>query len=34
MLDTGATVERPFCIPDGFAARDVLAATEIYVPAL
>jgi putative nucleotidyltransferase with HDIG domain len=34
MLDTGATVERPFCIPDGLAARDVLAATEIYVPAL
>ncbi len=33
MLETGGVAERPFCIPDGLAARDVLAATEVYVPA-
>jgi putative nucleotidyltransferase with HDIG domain len=34
MLETGSTAERPLCIPDGLAARDVLGATEAFVPAL
>jgi putative nucleotidyltransferase with HDIG domain len=33
MLETGGTAERPFCIPDGLAARDVLAATQVFIPA-
>lgn len=35
MLDTSSIGgERELCIPDGFAARDVLAATQAFVPAL
>jgi len=34
MLDTAGSGERSLCIPDGLAARDVLSATETFVPAL
>ena len=34
MLDTSSVGERELCIPDGIAARDVLAATQAFVPAL
>jgi putative nucleotidyltransferase with HDIG domain len=34
MLDISSFGERRLCIPDGLAARDVLAATEAFVPAI
>jgi putative nucleotidyltransferase with HDIG domain len=34
MLETGGTAERPCYVPDGLAARDVLGATRMFVPAL
>lgn len=34
MLDAGTLGDRPLCIPDGLAARDVLAATQAFVPAV
>lgn len=34
MLDTSSIGPRKLCVPDGLAARDVLAATQAFVPAI